>query len=201
MRLHRSTAVVAVVMLVLVAVTGCKSKKSALDIGSASPSPTASATESLGSDSPSPSATSAAVRASVTPTPVASPTPATSSVAITPKASPRATATVTATPTPKPSPKPSPTPVKTYPPGSIDIRNHNYNGKMGAGQVALTVGPGATVNVTNQDLVNHTVTGSGFDAHVGGGGSTSFKAPSSPGSYSFVCTIHSDMAATLVVKA
>lgn len=81
---------------------------------------------------------------------------------------------------------------------------HKYNNKQGTGQVALTVGPGATVNVVNRDAQAHTVTSKStgaFDAQVTANGSTSFKAPTIQGNYNFVCSIHADMAATLVVKA
>ena len=68
----------------------------------------------------------------------------------------------------------------------------------------ITVSPGATVTVTNQDTANHTVTadqGQAFDAKVnGGGGTATFTAPSQPGTYAFHCAYHSSMHGTLTVK-
>lgn len=68
----------------------------------------------------------------------------------------------------------------------------------------ITVSPGATVTVTNEDTAAHTVTadqGQAFDAKIkGGGGTATFTAPSKPGSYAFHCTYHPDMHGTLTVK-
>lgn len=68
----------------------------------------------------------------------------------------------------------------------------------------ITVPPGATVTVTNQDSADHTVTadqGQAFDAQVkGGGGTATFTAPRQPGTYAFHCTYHPNMHATLTVK-
>ncbi|MGO4190138.1 cupredoxin domain-containing protein [Arthrobacter sp. YAF17] len=67
----------------------------------------------------------------------------------------------------------------------------------------LTVSPGATVTVTNQDTAEHTVTadqGQAFDVEVKGGGTATFTAPSQPGTYEFHCTYHPNMHGTLTVK-
>jgi plastocyanin len=68
----------------------------------------------------------------------------------------------------------------------------------------ITVAPGAVVTVTNMDAAAHTVTadkGSAFDAKVAGhGGTATFTAPSTPGSYPYHCTYHPDMHGTLTVK-
>ncbi|WP_427174567.1 cupredoxin domain-containing protein [Arthrobacter sp. 92] len=68
----------------------------------------------------------------------------------------------------------------------------------------ITVAPGATVTVTNQDSADHTVTadqGQAFDAKVkGSGGTATFTAPSRPGTYAFHCTHHPNMHGTLTVK-
>jgi plastocyanin len=65
-----------------------------------------------------------------------------------------------------------------------------------------SVKPGETITVKNQDTDEHTVTadsGNAFDDQAPTGSST-FKAPSTPGSYPFHCTFHPEMHGTLVVK-
>jgi plastocyanin len=65
-----------------------------------------------------------------------------------------------------------------------------------------SVRPGETITVKNQDTDEHTVTadsGNAFDDQAPTGSST-FKAPSTPGSYPFHCTFHPEMHGTLVVK-
>jgi plastocyanin len=68
----------------------------------------------------------------------------------------------------------------------------------------LVVPAGATVTVTNMDSAEHTVTadsGSAFDVEVkGSGGTATFTAPSTPGTYAFHCTYHSNMHGSLTVK-
>lgn len=68
----------------------------------------------------------------------------------------------------------------------------------------ITVSPGATVTVTNQDSADHTVTadqGPAFEAKVkGGGGAATFTAPAQPGTYAFHCAYHPNMHGTLTVK-
>ena len=66
-----------------------------------------------------------------------------------------------------------------------------------------SVAPGATVSVMNMDDVNHTVTadtGAAFDLKATGGMTTTFVAPTTPGSYPFHCTYHANMHGVLVVK-
>ncbi len=70
----------------------------------------------------------------------------------------------------------------------------------------LSVAPGTTVSVTNQDKAKHTVT-SGmrdapdgrFDLQLDGTATGSFTAPTDPGSYPYICTIHPGMKATIEV--
>jgi plastocyanin len=64
-----------------------------------------------------------------------------------------------------------------------------------------SVSAGAKVTVDNKDGTDHTVTsddGKAFDDPAGPGTST-FTAPSKPGSYPFHCSIHPSMHGTLVV--
>jgi plastocyanin len=65
-----------------------------------------------------------------------------------------------------------------------------------------SVSPGASITVDNEDGTAHTVTadtGKAFDDAASAGTST-FTAPTKPGSYPFHCTIHPQMHGTLVVK-
>lgn len=70
----------------------------------------------------------------------------------------------------------------------------------------LTVGPGATVTVRNEDPTTHTVTAvspheKAFDTgNVTAGATKTFTAPNSPGSYPYICEIHQFMHGTLTVR-
>jgi plastocyanin len=69
---------------------------------------------------------------------------------------------------------------------------------------SLTVAPGQTVTVLNNDSTAHTLTasaGKAFDTGtISPGNSGSFTAPTAPGSYPYTCTIHPFMHGTLIVK-
>ena len=69
---------------------------------------------------------------------------------------------------------------------------------------SLTVSAGTTVTVTNDDTVAHTVTETGSKAFDTGdvdpGKTVTFKAPTSAGTYAYICSIHQYMKGTLVVK-
>jgi plastocyanin len=69
---------------------------------------------------------------------------------------------------------------------------------------SLIVSPGAKVTVENEDSVAHTVTATGnkaFDTgDIAGGKTTTFTAPSTDGSYPYICSIHTYMMGTLIVK-
>jgi len=78
----------------------------------------------------------------------------------------------------------------------ITITNFAYQGPV-------SISPGATVTVKNEDSQAHTVTSDQaglFDAVVPGGGNVVFTAPTTAGSYAYHCTYHSNMHGTLVVK-
>lgn len=69
--------------------------------------------------------------------------------------------------------------------------------------VPASVKPGAMVSVMNMDSEAHTVTadkGKAFDDKATPGKVTTFKAPTTPGSYAFHCEYHSNMHGVLVVK-
>lgn len=69
----------------------------------------------------------------------------------------------------------------------------------------LTVAPGATITVHNEDQVTHTLTDKAnphlfSTGDVGPGQTKTVKVPAKAGSYVFICTIHQYMTGTLVVK-
>ncbi|MFJ9010716.1 cupredoxin domain-containing protein [Streptomyces canus] len=67
----------------------------------------------------------------------------------------------------------------------------------------LQVRPGTKVTVVNKDSDAHTVTATEdkiFDTgNITGGATVTFTAPSTPGSYSYLCTLHPNMKGTLTV--
>jgi plastocyanin len=83
-------------------------------------------------------------------------------------------------------------------PNTITIDNFAFAPK------SMTVSPGATVTVKNNDSTAHTLTANNKSFDTGGinaGGSKTFTAPTKPGTYAYICTIHPFMKGTLVVKA
>lgn len=68
----------------------------------------------------------------------------------------------------------------------------------------LVVAPGTTVQVVNTDRAPHTVTADGdeFDtAQIAPGTTTTFRAPTEPGTYAFFCGVHPSMTGSLEVQA
>lgn len=79
------------------------------------------------------------------------------------------------------------------------ITIHNFAFSPGT----ITVNPGATVTVTNEDQVVHTLTSSdgGFNTgDIAPGQSKTLTAPKSPGTYTYFCMIHQYMTGTVVVS-
>ncbi|WP_194906672.1 cupredoxin domain-containing protein [Catenulispora rubra] len=68
----------------------------------------------------------------------------------------------------------------------------------------LTVTAGQTVTVVNNDSTTHTLTattGKAFDTgDLTPGKTATFTAPTTPGTYPYICTIHQFMHGTLTVK-
>ena len=81
---------------------------------------------------------------------------------------------------------------------TITIRNFAFS------PARLTVRPGATVTVKNEDASTHTLTSTTHLFDTGdlvSGAERSFRAPSKPGRYPYICTIHQFMTGTLVVSS
>ncbi|MCX4684959.1 cupredoxin domain-containing protein [Kitasatospora purpeofusca] len=74
------------------------------------------------------------------------------------------------------------------------------------GPATLTVAPGTSITVTNQDSAGHTLTAiapnaGAFDTGLlEQGKSATITAPTAPGSYPFHCDVHPTMTGTLVVQ-
>jgi plastocyanin len=69
--------------------------------------------------------------------------------------------------------------------------------------MSLTVSPGATVSVTNKDSVTHTLTATGGQFDTGDitqNQTKTFRAPTKPGTYHYICAIHQYMMGTVTVK-
>ncbi len=87
--------------------------------------------------------------------------------------------------------------VATLLPGTVVIKNFAF------GPASLVVAPGTKVTVLNQDRAPHSVTAvnKSFDSGtIPGGQRGEFTAPSSPGTYPYICTIHPSMTGALIVK-
>jgi plastocyanin len=67
----------------------------------------------------------------------------------------------------------------------------------------ITVKEGASVTVTNKDSVTHTLTSTNgaFNTHdIPGSGTVTFTAPTKPGTYPYICSIHQYMTGAIVVQ-
>lgn len=94
--------------------------------------------------------------------------------------------------TPAPGQPPPPSAPST---ASVAILDRSFS------PATVTVAPGGTVSWTNQSDRDHTVTGTGFDSGiVGGGGRFSHTFPSA-GTFTYICELHSEMRASVTVAA
>ncbi len=95
-------------------------------------------------------------------------------------------------------PAPSTTATPSSPaaaPAEILIKGFKYQG-------GETVSPGAEITVINEDIEAHTITadtGDAFDVNTQVG-TTTFPAPTEPGTYPYHCNFHGNMKGTLTVK-
>ncbi|QIQ01310.1 cupredoxin domain-containing protein [Streptomyces liangshanensis] len=68
----------------------------------------------------------------------------------------------------------------------------------------ITVAPGTKITVTNNDTTTHTLTAITDKAwntgDIAPGKSATFTAPTKPGAYKYMCTIHPFMKGTLTVR-
>jgi plastocyanin len=79
---------------------------------------------------------------------------------------------------------------------TITIANMNFG-------EPITVPPGATITIKNDDSAEHSVTSDTagkFDVEVEGKEQGTLTAPTEPGEYPFHCTYHPSMHGTLIVK-
>ncbi|HKY75402.1 MAG TPA: plastocyanin/azurin family copper-binding protein, partial [Acidimicrobiia bacterium] len=96
----------------------------------------------------------------------------------------------TSTPAQPPTGSPAPSAPAT---GSVAILDRSFSPS------GVTIAPGGTVSWTNQSDRDHTVTGTGFDSGVlGGGGRFSHTFPSI-GTFTYICELHSEMRASVTV--
>jgi plastocyanin len=68
---------------------------------------------------------------------------------------------------------------------------------------SLTVAPGTKITVINEDKAPHTVTAkdNSFDSGtIHGGQRGEVTAPTTPGTYPYICTVHPYMKGTLIVQ-
>jgi plastocyanin len=66
----------------------------------------------------------------------------------------------------------------------------------------VTVAPGATVTVKQEDSVKHNVFSNDFKVGLLDKGQTAtFTAPTAPGTYEYTCTVHGKMHGQLIVQA
>ena len=82
-------------------------------------------------------------------------------------------------------------------PDTIVIKNFAFSPQ------SITVAPGATVTVHNEDVATHTVTATGGAFNTGDispGQTRTFTAPAKAGSYGYICNIHQFMTGTLSVS-
>ncbi|MFJ4090509.1 cupredoxin domain-containing protein [Kitasatospora sp. NPDC089913] len=103
---------------------------------------------------------------------------------------------------PTASPSASSASASSAPAGAVTVTIKDFT----FGPATLTVAPGTSITVTNQDSAGHTLTAiapnaGAFDTGLlEQGRSATITAPTTPGSYPFHCDVHPNMTGTLVVQ-
>lgn len=78
---------------------------------------------------------------------------------------------------------------------SVSIANFSFV------PASITVSAGQSVTFTNNDSARHTTTSSAWDSgDIQPGGTFTLTAPSQPGTFQYLCSIHPFMTGTLVVQ-
>lgn len=80
---------------------------------------------------------------------------------------------------------------------TITIKNFMFS------PMKVIVTPGETIKVTNKDTVAHTLTATSGKFNTGDIGhdvTKKFRAPTKPGTYDFICSIHQYMTGEIIVK-
>jgi plastocyanin len=79
---------------------------------------------------------------------------------------------------------------------AVDIRNFSFVPQ------SIAVQKGARIKFTNNDSVNHTVTGSAFDSGVIQPGESYVLDTSNlaSGTYDYICTIHPNMKGAITIQ-
>jgi plastocyanin len=92
----------------------------------------------------------------------------------------------------------SPAPSSPPPAGAnaVSIQNYAFSPST------LTVSAGTTITWTNQDSVSHTITSDSgaFDSGSIASGNTNSYTINTPGTYSYHCSIHPSMKASIIVQ-
>lgn len=131
------------------------------------------------------------------PTPTATPT-ASQSPASLPTASAKPTATTSPKASPTGTPKPTTTPAPAAQQHTVDIKSFAF------APATLTVKKGDKVTFTNKDSAPHTATsvGTGWDSgNLSKNQSfTLDTATLAPGTYQYLCSLHTSMKGTLIVQ-
>ncbi|HYC11232.1 MAG TPA: cupredoxin domain-containing protein [Nitrososphaerales archaeon] len=65
--------------------------------------------------------------------------------------------------------------------------------------ITVVIGVNNTISWVNNDVVDHTATGSGFDTGIIAPGSSASHTFTSPGTYNYHCSIHPTMVGTVIV--
>ena len=99
-------------------------------------------------------------------------------------------------PPPPPPPSPPPPPPPPPPPGTGDVSIIDND----FAPATMTVSAGSTVRWVNNGILPHTATAAGqFDSGILMAGETWSRTFDSPGTFNYICTLHPEMTATVLV--